>query len=161
MSQWRGFGPSASSQYKNKRFTNTHSIEDWLKWIACGQPRFVDEIDLSEQTLAADFLIFGLRKNEGIDLAECRARYPNVSLSDLNELWGELRNEGYLIQDEDRVKLTIEGRLIADQVGVSILECMEPTGTILSHFPLIVMPLTQSMSGKEQSTLGHSNGQRF
>ena len=62
-----GFGPSAASHYKNTRWTNTPSLEKYLKSMKRGRHRLFLE-KLSRRDVLNERLILGLRKINGIEL---------------------------------------------------------------------------------------------
>ncbi len=125
MGEWLGFGPSAASQWRGRRFANPPDLRRWLASVEAGVPERVDVVTLSPETLLADALVFGLRMTAGVDLDELEARFPSgMSVRNL-PLWGRLAEEGLLERAGARVRLTLAGRLVADQVGVAVLEALE------------------------------------
>lgn len=127
MGQWRGVGPSAASQWRNWRWSNPSDLNQWLAGLDQYRPdtlpeTAVDVVPLSPELLAADALIFGLRLNEGVDLAALRARFPSADWASYDALWAELLAEGQVERQGDVLRLTDEGRMLADAVGGRILE---------------------------------------
>jgi oxygen-independent coproporphyrinogen-3 oxidase len=122
MQDWIGVGPSACSQYKNRRFANPPSIARWLQSLEGGHLAHVADEVLSEQMLAEDSIIFGLRMNRGIDILNLQHRYPTIDFSRLDDLFSQLAAEGFLQMENHMVRLTDAGRLIADTIAVKILE---------------------------------------
>lgn len=126
MYEWAGLGPSASSQYRGRRFTNVGSLDDWLAGLSNGKPRRVDEVTLSESMLAADYLIFGFRMNAGVNLNLLKKRYPEIPFGTLEPLWDRWEEDGLLERSGDEsLCLTVSGRLLADGLGVEILEAFD------------------------------------
>jgi oxygen-independent coproporphyrinogen-3 oxidase len=125
MHEWVGLGPSAASQFASQRYANPADMNRWLAGLAAGMPERVDVVPLTPALLAADSLIFGLRQNAGVDLATLAARFPEFNLSALDPLWRDLAAEGLLEQSDSILRLTRSGRLLADRVGVAILEAVE------------------------------------
>ena len=74
MQEWIGIGPSAASQHAGWRGANPGDIEAWLAALARGGRATEERVPLTPAQLAEDALIFGLRMNEGVDLAALRAR---------------------------------------------------------------------------------------
>ena len=122
MRSWRGFGPSASSQYKDRRFTNVDDIAEWHAGVAAGKPDYRESSELDASTLAEDALIFGLRMNEGVDLASLAERFASFSWDALESIWQQLVEADYLLREGSLLKLTDQGRMLADQVALQILE---------------------------------------
>lgn len=128
MTRWLGFGPSAATQNTTYRFTNVPNLDQWLAGLENGRPARVDVTPLNDALLAADALIFGLRMNDGVDLSILMDRFPDAPWSSLQPLWSRLENEGYLIPFTGRLQLTPAGRILADQIGVAILEAWPEPG---------------------------------
>jgi oxygen-independent coproporphyrinogen-3 oxidase len=121
MQEWLGLGPSAASQYRGWRFSQPFDSNQWLHSHA-SDSRFQDIIELDEQTLLTDCMIFGLRMNEGIDLNKLVARFPGSSLDPWVAFFEQLILEGLAVRDHTRLALTLPGRLKADAIGARILE---------------------------------------
>ncbi len=123
MAQWIGIGPSAASQYQGLRYQNPASIETWLKVLKKENPIREDLVYLTPEDLLADSLIFGLRLNTGIDLKKLTKRFPFISNQpSLSSLWNDLEKEGLLHTQSESIFLSDQGRLIADAIGLRILE---------------------------------------
>lgn len=121
MQEWIGYGPSAASQLGMRRWTEPHSLEDWMEGVRTGKRRFVEEVSLTPSILAQDFLVFGLRMNAGVDLAELEKRFPGAVPEGWEELKSGLIAEGLGLQEGKRFRLTTAGRLVADRIGEEIL----------------------------------------
>ena len=126
MGEWVGVGPAAASQLRGHRFANPASLEEWLKGLETGRPCRVDEVNLSDTTLATDALIFGLRMNAGVDLAQLRERFSVLGNFALGSFFERLQSEGFVVFEEERwVRLTKRGRLLADALALEIMEFFE------------------------------------
>ena len=121
MQEWLGYGPSASSQAGWRRWTQPHSLEQWLEGLASGRPRLADSVDLTPGMLAQDCLIFGLRMNSGVDLAAVERRFPRSLPSAWDQFRLNLLEEGLAEQSGNQLLLTDAGRLLADRIGQEIL----------------------------------------
>ena len=76
--------------------------------------------------LAADRIGFGLRKNEGIPIDSPLIPSDPTPLRDM-DIWSwlkELEPSGLAEISEDRLKLTLDGRLVADAIAGQVLERM-------------------------------------
>ena len=123
---WLGFGPSAATQFNGRRFANVASLEQWVEGLEKGHPIITDDIQLDTEILAADCLIFGLRMNKGVQLKRLQRRFPEFNFSRLQPLWKQLSNDKYLeMTDDKNLRLTARGRLVADSIGVEILEIFD------------------------------------
>jgi oxygen-independent coproporphyrinogen-3 oxidase len=121
MQEWLGFGPSASSQAGMKRWTEPHSLEEWLEGIGGGEPNYAEEVELTSAILAQDFLIFGLRMNDGVDLQELDRRYPGALPHEWDGFMESLISEELATLNGTSLRLTNKGRLVADRIGEEIL----------------------------------------
>jgi oxygen-independent coproporphyrinogen-3 oxidase len=78
--------------------------------------------DLTPADLLSDALVFGLRLNAGVDPAALAARFATDLPPAVAELFRDLVDEGLMETAGSTVRLTGEGRMRADAVGVAILE---------------------------------------
>ena len=128
MHEWIGVGPSASSQFSGRRYTNSHSLKEWRAAIESGsiEQSREDVLELDPTILAADRIGFGLRKNEGIPIDSPLIPSDPTPLRDM-DIWSwlkELEPSGLAEISEDRLKLTLDGRLVADAIAGQVLERM-------------------------------------
>lgn len=124
MHQWAGVGPSAAGQERGWRSANPPDLLQWARQIGEGIRGTVDRVQLSDEQLAEDCLIFGLRMNEGIVLEELESRFSKRILAPHRATLERLTKEGLLAVRETspvRHALTDAGRLVADAVGVEFL----------------------------------------
>ena len=122
MGEWVGLGPCAASQYQGYRYANPKSLQIWTETLSQKKLPSVDKIHLTPKMLLADSLIFGLRKNEGVDLSSLQKRFFQ---DPLDFIWEPLLQEGFLKKTGSVLQLTVRGRLIADRIGLHILEALE------------------------------------
>ncbi len=122
MHEWVGLGPSAASQHAGWRGANVSDLAGWLDHLAAGRRMTEDRVALSPVQLVEDALIFGLRMNAGVDLADWRARCPEAPWGGIDAVMGRLAEDGLADVAGDRVRLTTRGRLLADAVGLEVME---------------------------------------
>jgi oxygen-independent coproporphyrinogen-3 oxidase len=122
MGAWIGYGPSASSQWGARRWTNPANLEQWIKGIEASQPVLEQVKDLSPADLLCDALVFGLRLNAGVQPAELAQRFGAVLPVGVPRLFTNLIAEGLMENSGQYFLLTGEGRMRADAVGVAVLE---------------------------------------
>ncbi len=122
MGAWIGYGPSASSQWGARRWTNPANLEQWIKGIEASQPVLEQVKDLSPADLLCDALVFGLRLNAGVQPAELAQRFGAVLPVGVPRLFTNLIAEGLMENSGKYFLLTGEGRMRADAVGVAVLE---------------------------------------
>jgi oxygen-independent coproporphyrinogen-3 oxidase len=125
MGSWIGYGPSAASQWGQRRWTNPANLDQWIKGIEAGTPVLEQVKDLSAADLLCDALVFGLRLNAGVNPAALAARFATPLPARVTHLFEALIEEGLMEAADSQVRLTGEGRMRADAVGVSILECFD------------------------------------
>lgn len=121
MQSWVGLGPSAASQHQGWRGTNVADLDLWAEQVARGERMVEDRAELTPQLLVEDALIFGLRMNEGVDLAQLKRRLPSAPWPQVEALTGRLVDDGLAERIGDRLKLTLRGRLVADAIGSEIV----------------------------------------
>ena len=126
MHEWVGLGPSAASQQGTTRGANISDLDQWLAHLARGERVTEDRVTLTPALLAEDALIFGLRMNAGVDLATWRARAPAAPWLQIEDMLATLAMGEFLVRDGDQVKLTNQGRLIADSIGAEVMAAFEP-----------------------------------
>jgi oxygen-independent coproporphyrinogen-3 oxidase len=125
MQEWVGLGPSAASQQDGWRGRNPADLGAWLVETAAGRRAGAERVELTPRTLAEDCLVFGLRMNEGVDLADLKDRCPEAPWGRIEALADRLAEEGLAERDgAGRVELTLRGRLLADAVGGQVLNAM-------------------------------------
>ena len=128
MEEWIGLGPSAASQFGGWRGSNVADLDRWRGDVAGGRRAHIDRVELAPRLLAEDSLVFGLRMNEGVDVPGLSARFPEAPWESFRALAGRLVEEGLALRDaNERLRLTLRGRLVADAVGAQVVEAMAET----------------------------------
>jgi oxygen-independent coproporphyrinogen-3 oxidase len=122
MNEWVGLGPSAASQHAGWRGANVADLERWEAHVVRGERVTEDRVAVTTALLAEDALIFGLRMNDGVDVAVWRERCADAPWVAVENILGRLVEEGLALREGSRVRLTDRGRLLADSVGAEIME---------------------------------------
>jgi oxygen-independent coproporphyrinogen-3 oxidase len=116
-----GFGPGAARYCRGRRETNHRSVTTWLARILSGRSPVGDIDELSPADRARETLVVGLRRARGVGCDEFRARTG----FDLEQVAGPAIERhcatGLLERTVDGVRLTREGRFLADTV---IVDCL-------------------------------------
>lgn len=126
MHGWVGLGPSAASQHAGWRGTNVADLAEWEKLLTDGLRATDDRVALTPQLLVEDALIFGLRMNEGVDLAALRRRLPEAPWPQVDQVAGQLVADELATLKDSRLQLTLRGRLLADAIGSEIMGAFAP-----------------------------------
>ncbi|TVR50543.1 MAG: radical SAM family heme chaperone HemW, partial [Puniceicoccaceae bacterium] len=116
MGDWLGLGPAAAGQWAGRRERNVADLEAWRTGLDGGERATEDRDPLAPGRLLQDCLIFGLRRTDGVDLAELERRFPFWRATDHDGLWQRLREGGWLESEAaapGRLRLTSEGLLLA------------------------------------------------
>ena len=131
MHEWVGLGPSGASQHAGWRAANPSDLTLWHADVAAGRRATADRVALTNDLLAADSVIFGLRMNDGVSLPRLRRRFPSPGWTGLEDLLPKLLLGGLLLATvEGRISLTPRGRLLADAIGADILEAFETAAKV-------------------------------
>ncbi|WP_437190966.1 radical SAM family heme chaperone HemW [Planctomicrobium sp. SH527] len=118
---WRGesffgFGPGAAEFINGTRNKNHQSVIGWIQRLRNGQSPVQDVDQLSPDLLAREAIMVGLRQIEGINLEAFATRYQQ-SVRDLApEEFDRLIASKLLECDNGFIRLTPEGRFLADTV---------------------------------------------
>ncbi len=128
MASWVGLGPSAASQHQGVRGGNIADLDAWLEGVGRGERVTEDRVELTPVQLAEDALIFGLRMNEGVDVAYWRQRSPAAPWVAVEELVQRLVAGELARVEGTTVRLTDRGRLVADAIGAEVMEAFAACG---------------------------------
>lgn len=113
--EYYGFGLSSTSYINNERITNTKNLRNYLNGKYIGTSISEDkEIKMENEVM------LGLRKLDGIDLDRFKDKF-NVSLEDIYNIDNLVRN-GYLIRDNNCIKIDKKYMYISNEIIVRILE---------------------------------------
>ncbi|MCZ6672925.1 MAG: radical SAM family heme chaperone HemW [Verrucomicrobia bacterium] len=122
MKEWIGIGPSAASQYRNIRYSNAADLDVWLDQTESDVKNRCEVQLLTEADLLEDTIIFGLRMGQGISLNELQQRFPQAPMEELRTFFVSLETDGLVtFENNDRAKLTLKGKLLADKIAVEFL----------------------------------------
>ncbi len=116
-----GLGLDAHSMLRGRegyalRFATTDQLEHFLESAGWAEPqRLTREEELEE----AWFL--GLRLREGVNLASLRDEFGGNAMRGFDSVIAELTADGLLEQSEEFVRLTMQGRLLSNEVFAEFL----------------------------------------
>ena len=111
-----GLGLAAHSDFDGKRFAAGRDFDAYLAgdWIEEST-----EIDAEERR--AEYIMLRLRLEEGIDLADYRARFGRDLLADRAQTLAPYRRAGLLREENGRLALTTAGMLLSNTVLADLL----------------------------------------
>ncbi len=113
--EYYGFGLSSTSYINNERITNTKNLRNYLNGKYIGTSISEDkEIKMENEVM------LGLRKFSGIDLDRFKDKF-NVSLEDIYNI-DNLISEGYLVKEDNYIKINKKYMYISNEIIVRILE---------------------------------------
>ncbi len=115
-SQYIGLGMGAHSYVDEKRYWNVSKLQDYLARIQKSGNATEDFENLTAETRLMERVLFGLRKNEGIQLSyierEVGLRLVEEKLSTIESFI----EAGFLVNKNDRLMTTMKGRLVLDEL---------------------------------------------
>ncbi len=109
--EYWGFGVAAHSYNNRIRYSNTNSIEEYIK----GSNKIIHE----EQTLEdmqKEYMLLGLRKIEGINIQKFKNKFAQNPIFIFKEQLNKLVDEELIIVDGNEIKLTNKGLDLANIV---------------------------------------------
>jgi oxygen-independent coproporphyrinogen III oxidase len=114
-------GPGAARYLNGIRETNIRSTTAYLRSVLSGESPIADREQLSPLASAREFLVFSLRRIEGISRATFRER----TCYDLDDLAAvplrKFVELGLLSDDGERIRLTREGLFVSDAIWPEML----------------------------------------
>jgi oxygen-independent coproporphyrinogen-3 oxidase len=114
--EWLGFGCGAHSTRDGVRTRNVSSTEDYVARVARHEPVVAEARSLTADERVGDALITGLRLVQGVDLDVVRARYGVDIWARHGTDLGIFVEEGLLIREGARLRLSRRGMLLAHEV---------------------------------------------
>jgi len=119
--EYLGFGASAHSFCKNKRWGNTRGVKEYIESMKEKGKAIEFEEDLSKEQLITEAIFLGLRKNDGINLKrfykDFRVKLENTKEEKINHLM----KMGFLLKRGNSLRLTKKALPVADSIIVSLL----------------------------------------
>ncbi len=116
--EYIGFGVGANSYINNIRFSNTKSIEEYIKNIAnnCKEKNIKIEEKQSLQDKKNEFMLLGFRKIEGVKISKFKEKFIENPIFLYKESLNKLEKEGLINIDLNNIKLTNKGLDLANIV---------------------------------------------
>jgi oxygen-independent coproporphyrinogen-3 oxidase len=114
--EWLGFGCGAHSTKAGVRWKNVSATGDYVARVDAGQPLAVETRRLTPLERAEEALFTGLRLAEGVDIAAVGERYGIDVWRRFEPGLEPFISAGVLRREGDRLRLTREGMLVANEV---------------------------------------------
>jgi len=114
--RYLGIGPSAHSFDGESRQWNIANNSVYVRFLEKNEMNFEREI-LDERTRINEYIMTGLRTKWGIDNELLSSKYHFDLFKEYEEMIFELKHKGKLNIDENTMRLTKEGLLMADRIA--------------------------------------------
>lgn len=122
LNYWRrgeyiGFGVAASSFMKNRRFTNTRDLDDYIKCILTDFYPVVDNEEISKEDAKFEKVMLALRTERGLNMQEYKSEFGSDFASDFFAALKKNRNYLELEGNFVRIKadyMYVQNRIISD-----------------------------------------------
>ncbi len=120
--EYAGFGPGAVGYIDGCRMTVEKDPRRYVAKVRSGASPVVESECLPWRESLGETLMLGIRVLDGLPLAGVRARYGPETDAAIAEPIERLVGRGLLVAEDDRIRLTHQGLLLADTVAVEFLE---------------------------------------
>jgi len=110
------FGVSAAGYDGRKRWSNTRNIHEYLTKIESDQTALAEQIELDDEDRQSENLFLRLRLKDGVDLAEHQRRFGVNALERYRDEIGRLSEAGLIDLEENRLKISRAGAVLANEV---------------------------------------------
>ena len=115
-----GFGLDAHSMLLRAngavRFANPEELAQYG-----GQESDLAPVDVAVREAFEETIFLGLRMNEGVSISHLRRQFPGEFLAAMEAAANQLIRDGLMITKNDRLQLTLHGRLISNDVFTNLL----------------------------------------
>lgn len=109
--EYFGFGVAAHSYNNKTRYSNTNSIEEYIK----GSNKIIHEKQTLED-MQKEYMLLGLRKIEGINIQKFKNKFAQNPIFIFKEQLNKLVDEELIVIDGNEIKLTNKGLDLANIV---------------------------------------------
>jgi oxygen-independent coproporphyrinogen-3 oxidase len=109
-------GPGAARYVAGRREMNHRSTTTWMQRLRAGESPVSESEPISAEERARERLVFGLRRLEGIDLAQFAKEQGVTADSLAGDAIGRFVEQGLLQLENNRLRLTRAGLLVSDAI---------------------------------------------
>lgn len=117
--EYLGFGAGAHSFFKGSRFFCSDSVSEYINSDVQDRNITEEKVDRAEE-----YVLLGLRLNEGIDCGMIKKYYGSDSFNRFKAKADLLKNAGLLRFNNERISLTVEGMLVSNSVIFELLDTL-------------------------------------
>ena len=118
--EYIGFGVSASSFMRGKRFTNTFSLDEYMKCVISGHYPAVTSEQVSKAIAKFEFLMLGLRTKYGVSVKEYEKQFGTKIGEDFPN--AVKKSMQYLEAEKDRLKIKDEYLYVQNSILMPFME---------------------------------------
>ena len=118
--EYIGFGVSASSFMRGKRFHNTFNLDEYMKCVISGFYPAVSCEEVSEGEAKFEFIMLGLRTKYGISLAEYKRQFGTSVGEDFPNAFKKCLE--YLELDGERIRIKEEYLYVQNSILMPFLD---------------------------------------
>jgi oxygen-independent coproporphyrinogen-3 oxidase len=111
-----GIGAGAHSFDGERRWSNEVDARGYMARIEAGQSPISESRLISPEAQIEEFFFLGLRQCEGVDLEWARQKWGSERLNFWNHNIQSLIAEGWLVVDEDRIRLATKSFLVSNEI---------------------------------------------
>jgi oxygen-independent coproporphyrinogen-3 oxidase len=111
-----GFGMGAARYVRGRRELNTRDLKTYIRRVLSGEPATFQSEELGPKERARETMAVQLRRLEGIDRAAYRAQTGFDLEATASPSLGPIIDQGLLADDGRSVRLTRQGKYVADGV---------------------------------------------
>lgn len=119
--QYLGFGPGAASFLEGERAVRYRSVTGWIKHVQSEESPIAERETLTLELSRREAVMLGLRQIKGIDLAAFEAHYKCTLYDLAPDAYNHFLRIKLLEQKQGHLRLTYEGRFLADTVVAEFL----------------------------------------
>lgn len=118
--EYLAFGASSHGFFKGTRFKNVSNLDMYYSFLDNNKLPIIDSYTVGLNDELEELVILGLRA-EGLDLDLIEKLNPNYKSRSL-DFTNSLLNDGYLLNDKNKVKLTSKGYALCDSITSKYLD---------------------------------------
>lgn len=116
-----GFGPGAAAYLNGQRTVRYRSVKGWINKVMAEQSGIASSEELTTDLAAREAVMLGLRQIHGINLAQFEARFGLQPQDLAQDAFDQFVDQGLLEISAGHLRLTYEGRFLADTVVAEFL----------------------------------------